>query len=186
MHASKWTLRLALATWILTLSWIAVFAVFWRLSYLTPHGVWAAASVLSIAGATTTLIALCLWQLIYGPKRLLTVAVGILGLTPIVWLAIFFADLKYNYVHHRVKVSPPVRIAAFWMSSALDLEARWLYPRRTTGRYLELIDDGSSPNAEQLVAKMDRHIDEMVPLLGHPVPPASLPWCAACYPVWGT
>ena len=60
--------------------------------------------------------------------------------------------------------------------SYADVEASLFYSRRVLGKHVELIDDGNTPNATELVREMDDHIKAMSDLLGQPVPPGRSAW----------
>jgi hypothetical protein len=176
-QAGFWTIALSIATWIVTLVWILIFAAFWRMKYAPPHAAWAILSIGTITAIGFATVLLCLRQLLRGPKRLLAVALLIVGTAPIVWIAMFLLALYLQVVTHTPRrFDVPVRIAAFWAASVGDLEARWRYSRWTTGKHVILLDDGKMPVPEKLVAQMDEHIEQMAVRLQSSVPTEKARW----------
>jgi hypothetical protein len=172
----RWTKRFAITVWVSAFVWILIFASFWRMHYLTPHAAWAVGSIVTTLGAALALVALCLWQLVRGPHRLIAVPIAILGLTPIVWTTQYLLDFKYRGEHRLiVNQTVPIRILTAWSSSLFDLAGKWGYPRWTSGRYALLLDGGQPADVGKLVEQMDQHIVAMATLLGES-PPTGLRW----------
>ena len=70
----------------------------------------------------------------------------------------------------------PFRGLAIWTGSYYELEARWRYPRITDGKHVQLFDDGQTPGVQQLVAKMDQHIESMAKILGQQIAKTKIRW----------
>jgi hypothetical protein len=163
--------RFAIATWAAAAGLVAIFALFWRVAYTPPHAIWAILSTSSVllAGAITLISGLS--QVIRGPHRGLAAAATLLGTTPIVWCSLFLLNLYLENQNRKpTPMNTPTRIAAFWVESAGDVDARWRYPRWTRGKHVILHDDGQSPAPENLVAQMDEHIEQMAIRLHAAVP----------------
>jgi len=112
-----------------------------------------------------------------GPGRLRAIGWLLVGVTPVIWIGAFVAQLLVDgHTKAQRSADAPVRIAAVWGSSIFNIEAWWRYPSWTRGRHALLIDDGHSPHPKKLVADMDRHIEAMADLLGQPVPDGEFPW----------
>jgi hypothetical protein len=173
----RWPIRFAVATWLAAAGLVAVFAVFWRMAYAPPHGIWAlttTGTLLALGGLTLVSGARAFFR---GPRRVLAVAVVVLGTTPIVWGAAYFATLYLQTTDREpLSLGTPTRIVAFWAESAADFEARWRYPRWTPGRHLVLLDDGKTLQPKTLVDAMDAHIEQMAANLHAPLPAGRLRW----------
>ena len=169
--------RLVLATWAAFLATLITFAIFWRLEHGAPSGIWALLSIVAIAGTSLTTLIVGSRRILRGPKRLLSAALIIIAFTPIVWSTIFLTNLA-----HATRTREPIgwhsltRIAMFWISSVIDVQARWQYPRWEYGRHVILIDDGQTPDPARLVDAMDAHIERMAALLNQPVPSGRVRW----------
>ena len=168
---------LAVASWLIAFIWFAFFAVCWRMGYTTPNGLWAAGSIATVAVTVVVLMAICFWQVIRGPQRLRAIAVGMLGATPIVWLAMFLFGRNLE-IQYRVPKSANVAtcVAEYWQSSAIDFESRWRYPRRTEGQHVVLFDQNQIAEPAKLVAQMDQHIEQMAGRLHARVPTLKSSW----------
>jgi hypothetical protein len=173
----RWTIRFAVATWVAAVVLILVFALLWRMFYVPPHAFWAVVTTgaLLLAGTLTTVVGV--YQIVRGPRRVLAAAIVLVGTTPIVGFAMFFLTLylKAEY-RHPIQFDAPTRLVMMWAESACDLEARWRYSRWTPGQHVVLLDDGRTPQPEQLVERMDEHIERMSDHLGVPVPPGTARW----------
>lgn len=156
---------------------IALFALFWRLAYAPPHAFWAVLTTGSVALAGTLTCCCGLNRIICGPHRIKAAAITVIGTTPIFWLALFILSL-FLQVRHRSPVyrGIPTYIAAHWVESIADVEARLRYPRWTMGRHVMLLDDGQTPQGTELVGQMDRHIEAMAARLHASVPSGQARW----------
>jgi len=168
---------LALSVWIAAFASIALFTVFWRVGYFGPHILW---GILSLAATFTPMMwlaASALWRCVRGPGRLRAIGWLLVGVTPVIWIGAHVAHLlAAAHAKAPLVIDAPARVTAVWASSLFDIEARCRYPSRTRGRHAVLIDDGSSPHPEKLVADMDGHIEAMAALLGQPVPDMEFFW----------
>lgn len=168
----------AIAIWGTVLFWVAVFAAFWRFSYAPPHGAWAALSIITVTSVTFATLLFAVRQLRQDPQRLLwMLGICTLGTAPVFGAAMYVADVSIRDRHGRaLPYTSPLCVTAYWLASVADIEARWSYPRWTSGRQVVLIDDGSTPKPNELVAKMDEHVDAMVRQLGARLPDGKLRW----------
>jgi hypothetical protein len=168
---------LALATWVAFFATVATFTVLWRIGNSAPSGAWAVLSIVSVAGTSLAAAAAAARTVIRGPRRLRPASLVLVGFTPIVWSGLFLYDLasRVNW-RDSLPVGAVTRVAGSWISSVMDIEARWRYPRWTWGRHVVLIDDGQTPSPEHLTDAMDAHIERMAALLAKPVPNARARW----------
>jgi hypothetical protein len=168
---------LALCVWIAAIATIVLFTIFWRVGYVGPHALWGVLSLAAIVVPLLWLAASALWRCVRGPGRLRAIGWLLLGATPPVWIGAHVAYLlTAAHAKAPLVIDAPARVTAVWASSLFDIEARCRYPGRTRGRHATLIDDGSPPHPEKLVADMDRHIEAMAKLLGQPVPDMEFFW----------
>jgi hypothetical protein len=150
---------------------------FWRLGYARPHGLWALVSVGLVFIPLLALIISGVWQAWRGPQRLAACGWMLVGVTPLIWIAVFGMELNIKaQAREPLTLTAPVRMIAAWSCALLDLQARWKYPRWTHGRHLVQIDSGEVAEAEQLVHKMDEHLARMASLLEQPMPNVELAW----------
>jgi hypothetical protein len=154
---------------------IAFFALLWRCSYIVPHAGWAIASIVAVGGSASALAGCALWSVVFGPKRLTGIAWLLLGATPLVWFGSYCADVWVKMRNRSIDVSPPLVVTGIWAASLMDVEARWRFSRRTSGRHVVLIDDGGTQDVEMQIDAMDKHIEAMAALLGQP-PRAPVHW----------
>lgn len=70
----------------------------------------------------------------------------------------------------------PTKAFGIWLGSWLDLESRYRYSRSTSGQFVDLRDDGTVSNPENLVREMDQHISEMANTLGREAPTQRAQW----------
>ncbi|MCA9261321.1 MAG: hypothetical protein KDA61_19030 [Planctomycetales bacterium] len=167
----------AWATWGAVAAAVIVAYALWRTGNMRPHGAWAVITGAGLGGAVLLLTLALLWGLLRGPRRTAAFAWGLLGMTPLVWIGVYFAELAIRgQTREPLDFNAPLRLAATWIASAMDAEARWRFPRWTPGRYAVLMDDGATLDAERLVAEMDEHFEAMAALLGQPIPDATFPW----------
>ncbi len=173
----SWAARFSLYLWLaVALSVLASF-LFWRMGYVRPHATWAILSLATIGISLAGLVIVVLCRLVRGKGRLRAVGWLLIGLTPLVWSGAYLTDLSIRAdTREAVAFSTPVRVVATWVSSVMDAEARWKYPRWVYGQHTVLLDQGETPNAEGLVDEMDEHIRSMAKLLGQPVPKSEFPW----------
>jgi len=168
---------LALWIWLAVLFLLSVSFLFWRIGYIRPHAVWAVLSLVFIAAPLVGLGATVSWRLAKGPHRLQAIGWLLIGLTPLVWLGSYFADLSIRAeTREAIAISTPLRVVMTWVSSVMDVEARWRYSRWVRGRHVILLDRGETQEAERLVAEMDAHIQSMAEQLGQPIPDCEFPW----------
>jgi hypothetical protein len=112
-----------------------------------------------------------------GPLRLRALGWLCLGLTPIVWLGTYFTEMLIRAESREpIRVNAAARMSAAWSCSILELESRFKFSRRTTGKHVVLIDDGSTPYAERLVREMDQHLLSMAKVLNQPMPTTEQAW----------
>jgi hypothetical protein len=173
----RWPIRFAVATWLAAAALVTVFAIFWRMAYAPPHAFWAVATTGTLLAFGGLTVISCVRSLYRGPRRALAAAVVILGTTPIVWGATYFATLYLQTTNREpISLGTSTRIVAFWAESAADLEARWRYPRWTPGRHLVLLDNGQTPQPQTLIDAMDAHIEQMAANLSAPLPEGRVRW----------
>jgi hypothetical protein len=172
-----WPIRFAVATWLAATVLVAVFALFWRMAYAPPHAFWAVTTTGTLLAAGGLTVISGMRSFFRRPRRASAAAVVVLGTTPIVWGAAYFATLYLQTTNREpLSLGTPTRIVAFWAESAADLEARWRYPRWTPGRHLLLLDDGKTSQPQPLVDAMDAHIEQMAATLGTQLPAGRLRW----------
>jgi hypothetical protein len=166
-----------LAVWAGVFTSIAMAFCFWRFEYGRPHAAWAVLTIGLVVLPLIGLIGIGLWQIVRGPDRLRSLGWLCLGATPVVWLGGYFTEL-FILAESRepLRVNAWVRMTGAWSCCVLDLQARWKYPRRTPGEHVVLIDDGSTPDAEQLVRVMDVYLELMAAILHQPMPATELAW----------
>ncbi len=164
--------RFAIATWTATAFLALLFALFWRIGYLPPHGLFALLTTGAVVLAAMLTVVVGIRKLITGPNRVFVAATVLLGTTPVVWLAMYLLSL-YLSVGNRepLHIGPAARTVAFWAASIGDAEARWKYPRWTYGKHVVLHDNGHSADPATLIAQMDEHFEQMAARL-HTTPPA--------------
>ncbi len=167
------TAKLALIVWAAVGASIALSFLFWRIWYIRPHAFWA---VLSVATISFPMMGLA-WCVVRGPNRLRALGWLLIGATPLVWLGTYFTNLSIvAKTRAPIAFNAPLRTTMTWVSSILDLEARWRYPRWTHGQHSVLMDAGQTPDADRLVEEMDDHLEAMAKLLGKSVPDDKFPW----------
>ncbi|MHC4405779.1 MAG: hypothetical protein ACYTG0_39535 [Planctomycetota bacterium] len=167
---------LASSVWIAVIGSIALFTLFRRVGYLRPHPLWGVLSLVAMFAPMTWLAASALRRIVCGPCRWQAVGWLLVGATPLVWTGAYLTELAIQSHNRTFERNAPARVAMVWVSSMLDVNARWRCPRWTRGRHAVLMDDGRTPSAEKLVAEMDHHIQAMSDLLGQPVPEMEFPW----------
>jgi hypothetical protein len=165
--------RFTVASWLGFSATLITFWTFWRTSHFAPSGAWALLSIVVVGGAALGAFVCAIMRLWRGPRRRVALALLMIALTPIVWSALFLYNLAQIATH---RYDALTRTAGFWVSSIMDAEARWKYPRWTYGRHVVLIDDGKTPHADRLVDQMDAHIERMGALLHQPVPSQRARW----------
>jgi hypothetical protein len=172
-----WPIRFAVTTWLAATVLVAVFALFWRMAYAPPHAFWAVSTTGTLLAAGGLTVISGMRSFFRGPRRVLAAAVLILGTTPIVWGAAYFATLYLQTTNREpLSLGTPTRIIAFWAESAADLEARWRYSRWTSGQHLVLLDNGQTPQPQILIDAMEKHIEQMAANLEAPLPEGRLRW----------
>lgn len=150
---------------------ILLFALFWRIGYLPPHGLFALLTTGAVVLAAGLTVVVGIRKLISGPNRALVAAIMLLGTTPVIWFAMHLLSLYLATMNREAsRIGPLVRTTGFWAASIGDAEARWKYPRWTYGKHVVLHDDGRSADPTKLVARMDKHFEQMAAPL-HTKPP---------------
>jgi len=114
---------------------------------------------------------------VFGTGRLVGVALIFFALTPVIWSALFMADLRYRAVEREsLEFNFPTRSVGYWAASIADIEALWTKRHRTNGKYLKLYTEEPLENAAKLVDEMDRHIEQMADELGCDPPAIPTRW----------
>src|SRR6478736_8597219 len=128
-HAGRRPLRsiaiAACCAWIAAILVVAFYAVSWRYATVflprAPAGI---ISLVLVVGTAATALFLGIWRSIRGPRRLMALALALLGATPLVWSGTFFADLARRASDREpLGFSAANCIAGLWAGSLADAEA---------------------------------------------------------------
>lgn len=169
--------RLAIAAWLAVSVCIGVTWGMWRGGVLRPHGLWAAAGITLMLLPLAALAVVAVRRLWTGRRRLAGLGWLLIGATPLVWVAGYYAHLIVVATSREsLRLDTPLRIAVAGALTYFDLEARLRYPRWTHGRHATLMDRGETPDAERLVLEMDRHLEAMAGLIGRRPPDCRIAW----------
>ena len=165
MASRSWLMRLAAAVWLAWLGLLGLMFGMLRLRVWHPHFLPITALLVVVLAAGLALVILGIWRLVCGPRRAQTLAILLLGLPPVGFLA---GHLMYGFgtAHGRqLGLNLPLRLLVPFGESVLDLAVRFTYPMRTEGDRVVMI---STPveNAKAQVAAMDRHIRALEARLG--------------------
>ena len=165
MASRSWLMRLAAAVWLAWLGLLGLMFGMLRLRVWHPHFLPITALLVVVLAAGLALVILGIWRLVCGPRRAQTLAILLLGLPPVGFLA---GHLMYGFgtAHGRqLGLNLPLRLLVPFGESVLDLAVRFTYPIRTEGERVVMI---SKPveNAKAQVAAMDRHIRALEARLG--------------------
>jgi hypothetical protein len=157
------TAYIAWTAWLAGLVWLVVAYLsrtvqpnFWPLLILV---------MLQLLSAVVGL-AIGLWHLWRGTRRLAAAGWMLLGMGPVcLWAAyvsygIWFVQGRQLEPNLMRRVSRPALLAS------ADAVAHVLYPERTEGRYVVMIHNGVLDSPQKDVAAMDRHLERMQELLG--------------------
>ncbi len=165
LASRSWLMRLAAAVWMAWLGLIGLMFGMLRLGVWHPHFLPITALHVVLLASGFALLILGIWRLVRGPRRAHTLAILLLGLPPLGFLA---GHLMYGFgtaYGRQLELNLPLRVLVPLGESLLDLAVRFPYPRRTEGDRVVMI---SKPveNANAQVAAMDRHIRALEARLG--------------------
>jgi hypothetical protein len=181
-HAGNRPLRsitiAASCAWIAAILVVVFYAISWRYATVflprAPAGIM---SLVLVVGTAAAALLLGIWRSIRGPRRLMALAVALLGATPLVWSGAFFADLARRANDREpLGFSAANCIAGLWASSLADAEARLRYPSWTSGRHATLICDGQTPEPARLAGLLDEHVEQMAHVLEQPADRIQVRW----------
>ncbi len=149
----------------------AIYTVLWLAWTPAPSGwLWLATTIM-IAGCQLAFCGISLWRLLWGPQRWMVAGWWMLASAPTVWIACLSGDaFATAYARGNLELTTPVRIIAVWICGGAEVEAWWRYPRRLQGVHVELVDDGTTPAPERLLATMDQHVQRLSRVVGHDPP----------------
>ncbi len=112
-----------------------------------------------------------------GTRRTWSLAIFMLTLTPLVWLACFVGSSMSKFDRRDdIKLSQPLRALGLWAGNYFEVAAYWRYPRISEGQYVRLFDNGQPQQVAWLIDQMDRHVEEMANRLQIEVPYQKICW----------
>jgi hypothetical protein len=159
-----------LARWVFTV-WGAWLGALGLAAALTASGIWktnpilpVGLSVLMFAAGLGLVIAATV-RLIRGPRRDRALAGLLVGTAPFWFLAGHILMAMRPAFNLHVPPGWPSKVFSPLARPLLDLEARWFYPERTTGKWVTMVGAKAS-DARALVAAMDRHVEAALARLG--------------------
>ena len=161
-----------LARWVFTVwgAWLGAFSLAAALTALqvwNPNPVLPAGLPILMVAAWLGLMVTASVRLIRGPRRDLALASLLMGTAPL-WFSVgqVLMAIRPRLDRH-VPPGWPSKVLLSPGRSLADLEARWFYPDRTTGKWVTMVG-ATSKNARAQVAAMDRHVDAMLARLDQP------------------
>ena len=150
---------LAVAVWVSCLAFMSLLAVMAAALAWHPHFLPATAALALVIVSGLALIVGASWLIVRGPDRRRALACLLIGVAPIWFLAGFFLYGLAVVTGQKLPINAATRLLAPLALSLLDLDARFVYPRRTAGEKVVMI---SAPmpeaDARAQVAAMDRHV----------------------------
>jgi len=146
--------------WVAVIATTLLYLLFVNLESWRPHVIWWMITTAIIAAGFLFASWLLVRCIVKGKQRTWGIAMFMLTVTPLVWCtSVAWATLDTGPTG--LKFNLPFRTLGIWAGSWFELEARLRYPRITDGKHVQLFDDGQTPDVQQLVAKMDQHIESM-------------------------
>ena len=155
-----------LARWVFTVwaAWLATLSLAAALTatqVFNPNPILPAGLPILMAVAGLGLMVAATVRLIRGPARTTAFAGLLVGTAPL-WFAV-------GHVLMAIRPALDRHVPPGWTSKVLlapgrslaDLQARWLYPERTRGKWVTMVG-AKSKDARAQVAAMDRHVDAML------------------------
>src|SRR5262249_15383361 len=134
-------------------------------------------SLVLVVGTAATALLLGAWRFIRGPRRLMALALALLGTTPLVWTGAFFGDLARRASDREpLGFSTANCIAGLWASALPDAEAPLRFPSWTAGRHATLICDSETPDPTKLATLLDEHVEQMAHVLEQPADRIQIRW----------
>jgi len=152
-----------LARWVFTV-WGAWLGALGLAAALTASGIWKTNPILAVGlavlmfAAGLGLVIAATIRLIRGPRRDRALAGLLVGTAPFWFLAGHILMAMRSAFNLHVPPGWPSKVFSPLAQPLLDLEARWFYPERTTGRWVTMVGAKAS-DARALVAAMDRHVE---------------------------
>ncbi len=132
---------------------------------LHPNPILPAGMPIVMLAAGLGLMVVATVRLIRGPGRSLAFASLLVGTAPL-WFAVGHVLMAIRPAFDRhVPPGWPSKVLLSPGRALADLEARWLYPERTPGKWVTRVG-ATSRDARAQVAAMDRHVDAMLARLG--------------------
>ncbi len=176
LNLRKAQLGMALFVWASFFTACLLFIFFVRLNSWQPRsGWWLLTTSLVVLGVVGSFV-LMLPQL-RGRDSLRAVAIFVFAVLPLVWFgAWIWSTINVLTLREDFELNTPTKALGVWVSSYFEFEAHMRYPQVTEGEHVVLFDDGTNPNAVQLVAEMDNHIDTMAKTLEASPPPTKIRW----------
>jgi hypothetical protein len=151
--------------------WMAWFVGLGLATASTASGIWklhplipVALLLLMLAGGLGMAIAATA-RLIRGPRRSRALAGLLVGTVPFWFLAGHILMTMRSAVDRHVPPGWSSRLLFPLGQPLADLEARWFYPERTTGKWVTMVG-ATAADARDQVAAMDRHVEATLARLG--------------------
>jgi hypothetical protein len=143
------------ATWLGALGLGAALTAsqIWNPNPILPVGL----AVLMLAAGLGLVIAATVC-LIRGPRRDRALAGLLVGMAPCWFLAGHILMAMRPAFNRHVAPRWPIKVLAPLGRPLADLEARWFYPERTSGKWVTMVG-APARDARALVAAMDRHVE---------------------------
>jgi hypothetical protein len=160
---------LAVAVWVSCLAFLGLLAVMVAVLAWHPHFLLATIALGFVIVTGLVLIIGASSRLVRGPDRRHALSCLLLGAAPLWFLAGFFLYGLAVGTGRKVPLNPAIKLLAPLAESLMDLDARFVYPRRTAGEKVVMIS-APMPDAEARaqVAAMDRHVRALETRLGRP------------------
>jgi hypothetical protein len=152
-----------LARWVFTV-WGAWLGALGLAAALTASGIWKTNPILAVGLAVLMftaglgLVIRATVRLLRGPRRDRALAGLLVGTAPFWFLAGHILMAMRPAFNLHVPPGWPSKVFSPLAQPLLDLEARWFYPERTTGKWVTMVGAKAS-DARALVAAMDQHVE---------------------------
>ena len=159
--------RWAISVWVAWLGLLGLALILMRWHVIDPNPILPVGQMISVLLALAGLIGSAGYRLIRGPGRWRAPGWLLIGLVPGWWLlGLVLPGMRPGLDRH----VPPGFASKLLIPLArpfFDLEARWFYPKRTSGRWVTMVGAPVATAAAQ-VAAMDRHVDALLARLRQP------------------